>query len=52
MSAKLLRKGDGNDPYNPNGMNTYVYRGVIILAYCAKDVPMRYKNNLGIIRYI
>lgn len=52
MSVKLLIKGDGNDPRNPNGMNTYIYQGVIILAYCAKDVPMRYKNNLGIIRHL
>lgn len=43
MSAQLIKKGTGNDPENPNGMNLYIYKGQHIYAYTAKDVPMRYK---------
>ena len=45
MSATRIDKGtpDGNDPNNPNGMKLYSYKGQRIAAYCAKDVPMRYK---------
>lgn len=47
MATILLRKGDGNDPNNPNGMNAYGYKGKIIYAYSVKDVPMRYRVQYG-----
>lgn len=46
--STIIKRSNGNDPNNPNGMNVYLYRGQRIAAYRRADVPMRYKylNNL------